>query len=404
MMKKRTFWSGVIAMTFCTVLTVSATTTYTVTTFAGTPNVAGFADGTGLTATFRYPNSLSRKADGSIWIADRGNNAIRSMTAEGVVTTISTPNGSFNAPWQGNFDSQGNYFVADKANHRIQKVTPDGTVTTFATGFSNPMSLIFDNEDNMYVSDRDNKAIKKITPAGVISTYASLGTFLPNCAVFDKNGNLLVGSGNTYTIVSVAPDGTVTTVAGDGTKGTASLDGTPGQPLTAEIGQYFGFDIDSNGVLYMADYLFHTIRTLTPDENGDYSKGTVKTIAGTGQKGFADGNGSTATFTNPLAILVNPDNSSFFVTESSNIIRKITIDTETGINEINNQTISIYPNPASEYITVNREGISQIEIFSITGASILRSTSDRISLENIPAGIYVVKVNNHATERLIVRK
>ncbi len=59
-----------------------------VTTYAGTPLVSGFADGTGSGAGFADPTSIVLDAGGSLYVADTYNNVIRKITTGGVVTTV----------------------------------------------------------------------------------------------------------------------------------------------------------------------------------------------------------------------------------------------------------------------------------------------------------------------------
>jgi DNA-binding beta-propeller fold protein YncE len=50
------------------------------TTIAGTPGVSGFADGDAATAKFNAPVGLKIAPDGSLVVADTGNNVIRRLT------------------------------------------------------------------------------------------------------------------------------------------------------------------------------------------------------------------------------------------------------------------------------------------------------------------------------------
>lgn len=59
-----------------------------VTTLAGTNSVAGFADGPGPQARFAGPNAVARMADGSLLVTDKLNNALRRVTADGLVSTL----------------------------------------------------------------------------------------------------------------------------------------------------------------------------------------------------------------------------------------------------------------------------------------------------------------------------
>jgi hypothetical protein len=70
------------------------------------------------------------------------------------------------------FDANGNFYVADDINGDISEFSPTGVpLPTFATGLSNPLSIVFDNSGNMYVGQQS-------TP--YIAEFASDGTRLPD--------------------------------------------------------------------------------------------------------------------------------------------------------------------------------------------------------------------------------
>ncbi|MBE9583956.1 hypothetical protein IM792_05805 [Mucilaginibacter sp. JRF] len=60
-------------------------------TIAGQYNTDGFVDGTGSQARFHYPYGIDIGEDGNLYVADLFNDAIRKVTPDGVVTTISIP-------------------------------------------------------------------------------------------------------------------------------------------------------------------------------------------------------------------------------------------------------------------------------------------------------------------------
>ncbi len=111
---------------------------------AGDPaGVAGYADGVGAEVRFDYPGDMELGPDGLIYIADRKNNAIRTLDpATGTVATIAgtaTPCPSatacfgedglparetqLNEPYGIAFDAAWNLYIADSHNHRFLKVT-----------------------------------------------------------------------------------------------------------------------------------------------------------------------------------------------------------------------------------------------------------------------------------------
>jgi len=56
--------------------------------FAGTIDVAGYADGVGTAAKFNQPKSMCVDRRGTLWVVDSGNKVIRRVTENGVVYTV----------------------------------------------------------------------------------------------------------------------------------------------------------------------------------------------------------------------------------------------------------------------------------------------------------------------------
>ena len=305
-------------------------TTYTVATVAGS-GTAGSANGTGAAASFKFPETLSLAPDGSIWIVER-NNAVRRMDKDFNVTTVAS-GASFKSSYSGAFDKNGNLYVANKDLKNIVKVTANGTTTVFTcqTTFSAPMGIAFDNDNCLYVADRDAKKIFKLTIDGELRmTYDMSDEKQGPCAIaVDKKGRVLAANGASFKLFMFETDGTKRTIFGNGIKPVAETysDGEPGDLSKATMGIVFGsLSFDDSGTLYFGDWNCHTIRSLTPDANGDYSEGTLKTIAGLPLKpGKTDGAGQHATFKNPAGLLVN-GNIIYVADEQNNLIRSITIN------------------------------------------------------------------------------
>jgi sugar lactone lactonase YvrE len=159
-----------------------------VTTFAGN-GTSGFPDGTGTAARFAGPKGIAADGSGNLYVADMGNYCIRKIViATGEVTTfaggtpgdaVGTGTGArFNQPC-GIAAAGGNLYVADTGNNRIRTIViATGVVTTLAgngtrgeadgTGtaaqFDRPRGITVDGSGNRYVADYGSHRIRKITP------------------------------------------------------------------------------------------------------------------------------------------------------------------------------------------------------------------------------------------------
>ena len=116
----------------------------------------------------------------------------------------------------------------------------------------------------------------------------------------------------------------MTDFLGTGVKPEEKSDGEPGQPLTVGIKTCFGFDFDSNGVMYISDNSYNCIRRFTPGPGLDYSTGTVETIIGS-VSGYADGSGLKVKMSQPYEIMVYDDNTLYFADTVNYLIRKVVI-------------------------------------------------------------------------------
>ncbi|MDL1948765.1 hypothetical protein FBQ97_03005, partial [Acidobacteria bacterium ACD] len=330
------------------------TSTGVVSTLAGQVQTAGWADGTGTAARFYNPRGVAVAGSGNVFVADNFNSTIREVTPAGVVTTfvgLASPFGwvdatgtaaLFNSPAGVATDGSGNVYVAD-SSHVIRRVTSGGVVSTLAglagtsgnadgTGttarFSGPQGVAVDSAGTVTVGDSYNHAIRQVSSAGVVTTLAGLpgtsgsadgtGTaarfYLPASVARDDGGNVYVADRGNHAIRVVTPGGVVTTLAGQpGTSG--SVDGTG---TAARFYRPQGVAVDAAGNVFVADTDNQTIRKVTPG-------GVVTTLAGlAGQRGTADGTGSTARFNGPWGIGVDGAGNAYVADFNNNTVRRVT--------------------------------------------------------------------------------
>jgi len=198
-----------------------------VTTLAGLARQAGGTDGMGTNARFNYPKGVAVDSRGNVYVA------IRKVTPAGAVSTLAglageygKANGKgsqarFNFPFSVAVDGADDVYVADMLNNAIRKVTATGVVTTLAgqmtydvgsadgpgtaAQFCHPDGLAVDIFGNVYVADVNNATIRKITPDGTVKTLAGLAGQIGsvdgagNVARFDHPAGIALDqAGNVY--------------------------------------------------------------------------------------------------------------------------------------------------------------------------------------------------------------
>jgi sugar lactone lactonase YvrE len=270
----------------------------TVTAIAGAEE--GFQDGPGASAKFNTPSAIALDTQGNLYVADTGNNAVRRVAPDGVVTTIAgsgkagykdgpAREAEFNAPIGVAVDAQGNLYVADTYNDRIRKVTKEGEVMTIAGGGASPgysdgpaMTASFDTPcgiavaptGELYVADTGNNAIRKLTPGGQVTTIASASALADNQSLLlspvgltlTHDSFLYVTGNDRGRVAQISPGGVVVALAGAGS-GFADGDGN-----VSRFNSPTGITVDKRGALYVADSANYLVRELAPAEDAKDSK------------------------------------------------------------------------------------------------------------------------------------
>jgi len=232
-------------------------------TTCSAPGYAGDG-GSAAEAQLDEPTGLAIAGDGSLFIADTNNYAIRMVPAESGTM--------FGRPM-----IAGDIYTV--AGDGIRGYTGDGGPATAAQlGLSETIAI--DADDSLYIADFTCNCIRKVTPDGTISTFAS-GLDAPLGVGFDAAGTLYVCAFGGNQILRIAPDGSITAYAGSGAAGYA---GDGGAATAAELDRPHGLAVGTDGSVYLSDRGNSRIRVISP-------QGIISTYAGNGTAGFSGDGG-----------------------------------------------------------------------------------------------------------------
>ena len=426
-----------------------------ISTYAGTPNNAGYSGDGGHadSALLDNPSDILLDKIGNLYIADFLNNVVRKVDTNGIITTIAGTgfgagvmagggwtgdNGpataaELNGPFALAMDTVGNIFFADGYNHNVRKISTTGIITNVAgnhfPGYSgnngpataasinNPVGLAFDKHGNLYIADDHNAVIRKIDTGGIITTFAGnhivgysgdsglataaqLGA--PIGVAVDTFGNVYIAdSGNVIRKVNTL--GIITTFAGTGIAG---YSGDNGPATAAKLNRAQRVNVDDSNNVYLSDVNNNVVRKVNA------ITGIITTYAGdgTGLAGyFGDGGpADSALLSAPEGVAVSKSGIVYISDRGNDIIRRVgpaIPPVVSGISAVNNNTrcvLTVYPNPSNTgYLTLNLASAS-IESVTMTMVNVLGETVSKITSAtnrpvtlklNQPAGVYFINAS-----------
>lgn len=336
-----------------------------ITTVAGN-GTAGFSGdgGPATQASLNLPAGVVTDSKGNLYISDRSNNRVRRVDTKGIIQTWAgngnegyyNDNGpavqaTLDKPFGLAMDDKNNLYIADRGNNRVRKVTPNGIITTYGgdggfyfigdngpaykASLAGPTGVALDSKGNLYIADNYNNRVRMIDTLGMIRTVAGTGTQEYNgdsevaretnlskvfAVAVDQQDNLIVVDRSHYRIRRIDPQGSkVETIAGNGVKMFA---GDGGPATGARLNFPHGIVVDDKDNVIFSDKAHFRIRKITPD-------GIITTIAGNGIRGnIGDGGPALEASVYPTYLSRNKKGEIYFMSPSGfvSLVRKLNTD------------------------------------------------------------------------------
>jgi hypothetical protein len=294
---------------------------------------AGYVDGDLLQASqFHSPLGMVADADGNLFIADFGNNAIRRirLLASTVNTFIpklnQTPN-PLNQPVAVALNGRGGLFVLQRGGS-----SSAGAILEFdsfanlaavrASGLNEPTAFALDRNTNFFVAELAGVVRRVDFATGAKSEFFAFapGTTQLRGIAFLDNGNLAVSDAQQHAIhVINTVDKTTTILAGG--KGAGFTDG-PAE--FAQFNQPQHLAKAPNGSLIVADRMNHRTRIVTLRGHASTLHGLDPSLWASDFPGWEDGEVTIAEAREPVGVTIGLNNTVFTTELFYHLIRQIT--------------------------------------------------------------------------------
>ena len=364
-----------------------------ITTVAGNGTNAYSGDGgLAINAALNYAAGVAMDSAGNLFISDRGNNRIRKVDTNGIITTVA----SVWLAYSLTVDAVGNLFVARTSDSVVSKVDTNGLVTLVAgsggygywgdggpatsAGLWNCGGVAVDMAGNLFIADAGNNRIRKVDTNGTIITVVGNGAFgywgdggpatnagvnYPYGVMFDNAGNLFIADQSNQRIRKVATNGIITTVAGSGTVG---YSGDGGAATNAALKNPSAMAVDRAGNLFIADSSNNRIRRVG-------TNGLISTVAGNGVAGFSG-------YSGPATNLALSFPSSVAIDSSGNLL--IADRNNSRVCMIASTTPTSLP---SMILTLNKLSTNNLGNYSVVISNSAGSVTSSVAALNMPAFI-----------------
>lgn len=289
-------------------------------TLAGDAYLLAIGDGASAQdAILAHPSAVALDSAGRLAIADSGTQRIRRVE-DGRISTLAgngIPSAStLNQPMGIAAAADGTVFAADTGNDAIRAIGTDRRQRTLAAAVRAPRGVCLSRTGVLYIVDTGNGRVLRYSGASTEIVATQLAA--PEGCALDSAGNLYLAETGAHRIRRLSPGGTWTTAAGTGDAGS---DGDEGPATQARLSFPRSVAVDDAGDIYVSDTGGNRVRLVTPD-------GVIHTIAGTGAAGFSgDGGDALAARLNaPAGLLLDGAGNLYFADSLNDRVRRLVPD------------------------------------------------------------------------------
>lgn len=302
-------------------------------------------------AQLRRPLSVASAADGSLYIAEDTNGAVRRVDASGVITTVvggqQAPfregalgaSVSVGAPRAVAVSTDGRlYICTDLGVFRLDR---DATLHLLIAAPAAPWpgsfaGLAIGVGDVLYIADRMGHTVLRLAPGAAVITYAGTGEpgssgdggaatgaqlEMPTALAVDSKGDLFIADPGNNRIRRVdAATGAISTVAGS--NDIYGYDGDGGPATRARLGLPTGLAVDAADNLYIADTGNNRVRKVS-------RTGRITSLVGSGSPGLGGDGGPAivAQLFAPEGLAIDPVGNLYIADTGNNRVRKLRLQT-----------------------------------------------------------------------------
>jgi len=239
--------------------------------------------------------------------------------------------------------ANGEVYVADTGHHRIcvlkqggMRVLAGSGARGFADGagqdaaFAHPCGLAIDSEGTLYVADCGNHRIRRVTMDGVVTTIAGNGaaahrdgqgrvaSFYNPCGIaIDSNDVLYVADYSNNCVRVVSRGGVVATLSCH--EDEAALDAPYGIAVHEDTSHLAEGSSGCGEVsIFVSSYHSNSLAAISPD-------GQVSVLAGCGAAKHRDGSGKDAAFHAPNGLAIDSEGTLYVADSGNHCVRRVTL-------------------------------------------------------------------------------